>query len=471
MPAADFLDALRAIVGAAYVLTPNADDLAPYANDQRRKYYGKPLAVVKPGSPEEVAAIVKLCAQTHTPIVPQAGNTSLCGASVPDGSGTQLILNVSRMNRVREMDVLNNTMTVEAGCILQHLQQAADAVDRLFPVSLGAEGSCQIGGNLSTNAGGVNVLRYGNTREMVLGLEVVLPSGEIWHGLRALRKDNTGYDLKQLFVGAEGTLGIITAATLKLFPKPKAVQVAFTGLNTTRDVLQFLTHMKSTMGERLTAFEMISAYGIDLVEKQMGHRSPLSQRYPWQVLLEVADSSHADALAAETEEALGSAMEAGLILDAAIAKNETENHKLWALRENITEAQAREGRNIKHDVSIPISKIPEFVEVADAALEAAYPGVRPVNFGHVGDGNLHYNVAHPEAGFTESTWVAEWEKVNNIVHGVVRQFNGSISAEHGIGQLKREEIKHYKSALELQMMRQIKDAFDPLGIMNPGKVL
>ena len=464
-----FLDSLRALVGAPYVLT---DHLEPYVNDWRKKYFGKALAVVKPGSTDEVAQVVKLCAAYGVPIVPQAGNTGLVGGGVPDTSGTALILNVSRLNRVREVDLINNTMTVEAGCILQSLQDVAEENGRLFPLSLASEGSCEIGGNLSTNAGGVQVLRYGNTRDLCLGLEVVLASGEVWHGLRGLRKDNTGYDLKQLFIGAEGTLGIITAATLTLLPKPTAVHTSMVALASPTAALQLLTHMKAHLGDRLTAFELLSDFALSLVEKHLAsHRSPFAARHAWQVLMEVADSGSQASLTAQVEAALGAALEVDLAQDAALAQSENEAKKLWALRENITEAQVHEGRNIKHDISLPISQIAAFIDLADAALAARYPGVRPVNFGHVGDGNLHYNIAHPLTTFTEESWMHEWETVNTIVHDAVKQFNGSISAEHGLGQLKREEIKRYKAPLELDLMRAIKHALDPKGLMNPGKVI
>jgi D-lactate dehydrogenase (cytochrome) len=376
------------------------------------------------------------------------------------------------MGRVLEVDTINNTMTVEAGCILQTLQETAAAHDRLFPLSLAAEGSCRIGGNISTNAGGVQVLRYGNTRELVMGLQVVLPSGELWDGLRGLRKDNTGYDLKHLFIGAEGTLGVITAAVLKLFPAPRATQTAFVALESPQKALALLNHMKGALGDRLTAFELISDFGLSLVTKHFKQlKSPLPETYPWFVLTDVADSRDAAALAEEVEAALGAALEQEIILDCAIAKNDTESRRMWELRENMTESQVHEGRNIKHDVSIPISRMADFIIAADAALEQAYPGVRPISFGHVGDGNLHYNIAHPLLGYTEESWLHEWEKINLIVHDCVATFNGSISAEHGIGQLKREEIKRYKSPIELAVMRQIKAALDPQNIMNPGKVI
>ena len=464
------IEKLTAIVGSDHIIT---SDFAAYANDWRKKYFGKPLAVVKPGTTEEVAAIVKLCAAAGTPIVPQGGNTGLVGGGVPDASGTQVIVNVSRMNRVLEVDIINNTMTVEAGCILHNLQEIAAEHKRLFPLSLAAEGSCEIGGNIATNAGGVQVLRYGNTRELVLGLEVVLPSGEIWNGLRGLRKDNTGYDLKHLFIGAEGTLGIITKAVVKLFPAPAATQTAFIGLASPAKALDLLTHMKGALGERITAFELISHFSLDVLTRFSAQlKSPLPDPHAWYVLTDIADSRDAAALAEDVEVALASAFEMELINDAALAKNEGEAKRMWDLRETLPEAQSVDGRNIKHDVSLPISAIADFIHVVDAALEAAYPGVRPVNFGHVGDGNLHYNITRPLKGYTEDEWMTrESETVNRIVHDCVHRFNGSISAEHGLGQLKREEIKRYKSAIELGVMRQIKAALDPRGIMNPGKVI
>ena len=459
------LDRLRNIAGDANVIT---SDFAPYANDWRKKYFGKPLMVVKPANTAEVAAIVKLCAETRTPIIPQAGNTSLVGGSTPDESGTELILNVSRMNKVIEVDVVNNTMTVEAGCILQTLQETAAAHDRLFPLSLAAEGSCEIGGNISTNAGGVQVLRYGNTRELVMGLEVVLPSGEIWSGLKGLRKDNTGYDLKQLFIGAEGTLGIITRAVVKLFPAPKSASTVLVAVESPRKALALLTHMRSHLGERLTAFELMSARCVEIVLQVFpAYRSPFGAPHPWYVLLEATDAQAGDALNAAMENALEAALGADLLMDAALAKNESEARALWDIREHLPEAQAR---NIKHDISVPISRIAEFIDIADAALEKNWPGVRPYTFGHLGDGNLHYNIAEPP-GITVDAWLNEWEQVSTLIHNCVHQFGGSISAEHGLGRLKRDEIRRFKSPVEMALMELIKNAMDPLNIMNPGRVL
>jgi D-lactate dehydrogenase (cytochrome) len=467
---AGVLQRAAAIVGNTHLLT-TAADLAPYVVDWRKRYVGNPLAVAKPATAAETAALVKLCAETHTPIVPQGGNTSLCGASVPDGAGTALVINLSRLSRIRQLDPVNNTITVEAGCVLAAIQQAAQAADRLFPLSLASEGSCEIGGNLSTNAGGVQVLRYGNTRELVLGLEVVLPSGELWEGLRGLRKDNTGYDLKQLFIGAEGTLGIITAAVLKLFPRPRGIAVALAGLDSVERVLQLLAFAQSRAGERLSAFELMSEFAMKLVLKHCpGTQKPFDGDYPQYALLELSDTQSAGVVTPLLESLLADAMEQGIIIDGVIAQSESQAGALWALRENVSEAQGVESKNLKHDISVPISAIGDFVRVTDAALESAYPGARPVTFGHVGDGNLHYNIAHSLSS-NEQAWLGEMKAVQRIVHDSVARFNGSISAEHGLGQTKRDEVLRYKSAIEMDLMRSIKQALDPLGIMNPGKVL
>ncbi len=461
----DLIEQLRAVVGDAHCIT---SDYAAYANDARKKFFGKPLAVVKPRTVEEIAAIVKLCSASGVAIVPQAGNTGLVGGSVPDESGAQVVLNVSRMNQVLDVDVINNTMTVEAGCILQKLQETAAEHDRLFPLSLAAEGSCQIGGNISTNAGGVQVLRYGNTRELVMGLEVVLPSGEIWSALKGLRKDNTGYDLKQLFIGAEGTLGIVTKAVLKLFPAPKSTSTVFIALASPRRALELLTHMRSHLGERLTAFELMSARCVEIVQSVFpAYRAPFAAQHAWYVLLEATDPQPGEALNLSMETALEVAWGADLIEDAAIAKNQSEAQALWNIREHLPEAQAR---NIKHDISVPISRIADFIDAADAALEKHWPGVRPVNFGHLGDGNLHYNIAEPPS-YTVDAWLAEWEKVSTVVHDIVHAFGGSISAEHGLGKLKNIEVRRFKSPVELALMQSIKHTLDPLNIMNPGKVV
>lgn len=466
---APLVQRLAEIAGDAHVLS-EAIAIAPFATDWRKRWFGRALAVVRPGSTDEVARIVKACADNRTAIVPQGGNTGLCGAATPDGSGTQVIVNLSRMNRIRGVDPLNNTLTVEAGCVLANLQRAAEEADRLFPLSLAAEGSCEIGGNLSTNAGGVQVLRYGNTRDLVLGLEVVLPSGEVWHGLRGLRKDNTGYDLKHLFIGAEGTLGIITAAVLKLFPRPRAQATALVALDSPRKALDLLAQMRERCGDRLTAFELMSAICVALVGKHFSVPAPFDRTYPQYVLLELSDTNAGPALGQLAEAALAEALATGLALDAVVAASMAQAKQLWSLRENISEAQAAEGRNIKHDVSLPISRIADFIEATDAALLEAFPGARMVTFGHVGDGNLHYNLAPPKGG-DEDSFMAAQSQANRIVHDSVASFGGSISAEHGIGQYKRAELLRYKSSVELQLMRSLKQALDPLALMNPGKVL
>jgi len=464
------IEGLKAIVGERNVITDD-HGREPFENDWRGQFHGRALAVVKPGNTDEVSRVVQLLAREQIAIVPQGGNTSLCGGSVPDNSGRQVIVNLSRMNRVRGVDPSNNTMTVEAGCVLANIQQAADQHDRLFPLSLGAEGSCEIGGNLSTNAGGTGVLRYGNTRELVLGLEVVLPDGRVWDGLRSLRKDNTGYDLKHLFVGAEGTLGIITAAVLKLFPKPRSQATALVALDSPATALKLLAKLREQVGERVTGFELISRICLDLVFKHIPNtRDPLSAASPWYVLVELSDSTEGRTLDTLLEDALGAAAEGELISDAVIAASDTQRKELWALRENVSEAQKLDGVSIKHDVSVPVSRVPEFIERASAALVAAFPDIRIVAFGHMGDGNVHYNCGKSQAD-DASRFYGESPDVNHIVYKVVADLNGSISAEHGLGVLKVEEIKQYKSELELGLMRAIKRTLDPDGIMNPGKVL
>lgn len=462
------LDELRRRVGPEHVLT---EGLQAHTEDWRGKYHGRALAVVRPADTSQVSAVVKLCAERRVQIVPQGGNTSICGASVPDGSGRQLILSLSRLNRIRELDPANNTITAEAGVILQHLQEAAAQAGRLFPLSLGAEGSCQIGGNISTNAGGVQVLRYGNTRELVLGLEVVMPDGDVLDLLRALRKDNTGYDLKQCFIGAEGTLGIVTAATLKLFPLPASAAVAFAGTANLQNAVALLQHMRARMGERFTAFEVMSGEVVELVHDRFpGTARVLNTPSRWYVLMEASDSAPQEALDAAMEATLGDSLEAGLIDDVAMAQSQAQAAALWQIRENVPEAQQLDGANIKHDIALPISRVPSFVDEVLPALQQSFPGCRPLIFGHLGDGNLHFNVAAP-AGVLIAVWQARTDEVNQVVHDVVVRLKGSISAEHGIGVLKRHELAVYKSPAELRVMWAIKHALDPLGLMNPGKVL
>jgi FAD/FMN-containing dehydrogenase len=463
------LERLRAIVGPRGLVDAGAEE--PFLVDWRGQYRGKALAVVKPASTQEVAQVVALLASQRVAMVPQGGNTSLCGASVPDASGTQVVINLSRMNRGRAVDTDNNTMTVEAGCVLASLQQEAERHDRLFPLSLGAEGSCEIGGNLSTNAGGTAVLRYGNTRELVLGVEVVLPDGRVWDGLRGLRKDNTGYDLKHLFVGAEGTLGIVTAAVLKLFPRPRSRATAFAAVESPAAAVALLGRLRQACGERITGYELIARVCVDLVLAHMpGSRDPLAERHPWYVLIELSDSAEGEGVKRLLQESLEEAAGEGLVRDAALAASEAQRAALWKLREDISEAQKQDGPSIKHDVSVPVSRVPRFIEEADAALAKRFPGIRIVAFGHVGDGNIHYNCGKAERQAAEA-FFGEAPEVNRVVYDIVTSLGGSISAEHGLGALKREEIRRYKGALELELMARIKAALDPHGLMNPGKVL
>jgi len=455
---------LAGIVGHANVLA-EAADLAPYLTDWRGRYKGAACCVVRPGNAAEVAAVVRACAGASAPIVPQGGNTSLCGAATPDAGGRAVVLSLSRLNRIFAVDPQNNTISVEAGCTLAAVQEAARAVDRLFPLALASEGTCQIGGNLSTNAGGVQVLRYGNTRDLALGLEVVLPSGDIWNGLRGLRKDNTGYDLKQLFIGAEGTLGIITAAVLKLFPLPKMQSTCWLNVASPAVAVDLLNRAKTIFDAQLTAFELVSESALGLVLKNIPGAARPTAPSPWYVLAEFSDAAPE-----AVERWLAAELESGQVADGALASSQAQAAKLWALRENISEAQKIEGISIKHDIAVPVSAIPDFLATADAALAQAFPGIRVVAFGHVGDGNLHYNLSKPDAQ-DNSAFIAAQPEVNRIVHDTVHALNGSISAEHGIGQLKREELLRYKSPVEIALMRTIKQALDPRGLMNPGKVV
>jgi FAD/FMN-containing dehydrogenase len=465
----ELLAALSAAVGAAHVLTEG--DLSAWEQDWRKRYRGRALAVVRPGSTAEVAAVVRACAAHGTPLVPQGGNTGLVGGSVPDGSGRQVLLSLTRLNRVRAIDPANLTLTAEAGCILQSIQDTAEAQGLLFPLSLAAEGSCTIGGNLASNAGGTQVLRYGNARELCLGLEVVTAQGEVWDGLAGLRKDNTGYDLRDLYIGSEGTLGIITAATLKLYPQPAAVMTALATVPSMEQAVALLQLAQARLGPGLTGFEVMNGFSLDLVRK---HFPQLRQPLPpsdWTVLLEQSDTE-SDAHARQLFEGLlEAALEAEVITDAAVAETLEQSHAMWHLRESIPLAQAEEGLNIKHDISLPVSRIPTFVASTDAALAARWPGLRLVDFGHLGDGNLHYNVQAP-AGQSAAEFLRDHEHaVNTVVYDAVTAHGGSISAEHGIGELKRDELVERKSPVAMGLMRAIKGALDPKGLMNPGRML
>ncbi|MBI4740490.1 MAG: FAD-binding oxidoreductase [Betaproteobacteria bacterium] len=471
----DLIEQLGALVGAANVISADGE-MAPCLTDWRGRYRGAARCVVRPADVGELAAVVRVCAQAGIPIVPQGGNTGLCGGATPDTSGDAVVVGVARLNRIRAIDPANNTITVEAGCLLASVQAAAAQAGRLFPLSLASEGSCQIGGNLSTNAGGVHVLRYGNTRELALGLEAVLPDGAVWDGLRGLRKDNTGYDLKHLFIGAEGTLGIITAAVLKLFPPPRASATAWLALASPAAAVALLGDLQAAFGPALTACELVSGVALGIVVKHVpGARPPLADS-PWHLLVELSggggayEMGEARDLRGALQAFLGAALERGTIADAALAHNLEQAKRLWALRENIGAAQKIEGLSIKHDVSLPISRIPEFLERAGSALERAFPEIRIVAFGHIGDGNLHYNQSKSRAG-ANGAFIAAQPAANRIVYDLVHELGGSISAEHGIGQLKRDELPHYKSPVEMDMMRAVKRALDPRGLMNPGKVL
>ena len=460
----ELIQRLASIVGAGQVLHEPAD-LAPYVHDWRGRYHGAAQCVVRPGSTQEVAAVVRVCAEAGVPIVPQGGNTSLCGASTPDASGQAVVLSLGRMQQIAAVDGQNNTILVEAGCTLAAVQAAARAADRLFPLALASEGTCQIGGNLSTNAGGVQVLRYGNTRELTLGLEVVLANGEIWNGLRGLRKDNTGYDLKHLFIGAEGTLGIITRAVLKLFPLPKRQVTCWLNVASPAAAVDLLNRAKTTFDAQLTAFELISETALGLVLRHIPQMQRPGGMSPWYVLAEFSEAAPA-----AVEQWLAERLATGEVSDGVLAQSEAQAQRLWALRENISEAQKIEGISIKHDIAVPVSRLADFLAQADALLAQAFPGIRVVAFGHVGDGNLHYNLSKPNADANQAL-LSRQAEVNGLVHDLVHALNGSISAEHGIGQLKREEILRYKSPVEMALMRSIKQALDPNGLMNPGKII
>ncbi|HSI56957.1 MAG TPA: FAD-binding oxidoreductase [Ideonella sp.] len=467
---AGLLAALREALGPSGLLTEAADQ-ARYLQDWRGNFPGRALAVALPASTAEVSAVVKLCAAAGVAIVPQGGNTGLVGGSVPDASGRELVLSLQRLNRVREVDPLCNAITVEAGCILQTVQEEAARHGRLFPLALGAQGSAMIGGNLSTNAGGEQVLRYGNARDLALGLEVVLPDGRVLDALSPLRKDNTGYDLKQLFIGAEGTLGIITAASLKLYPLPSAQATAWLAVPDPQAAVSVLARLRDALGDRVTAFEIMGRGVLDLVLRHFaGTRDPLPGAAAWQVLTDISDSGSLEELNPKLEAALGALMEDGLVLDAAVAASGAQREAMWQLRNHIPEAQRLEGPSIKHDVSMPITRIPEFIARAAPLLESAVPGIRVMCFGHVGDGNLHFNQSAPlQMGAAD--FKPCFERVHQIVHGLAVELRGSISAEHGIGRLKQDDFVRFKNPLAIELMQRVKQALDPMNLMNPGRLL
>jgi len=467
---ANALTAIRALLGPAGIVD-DPDEMAPYCRSWRDNFEGWVPLVAKPETVAQVAEVVRLCAEAGLAVVPQGGNTGLTGGGQPHDDGSEIIVSLSRMNTIRSVDPTNDTMTVEAGCVLQTIHDAASGVDRLFPLSLASEGSCQIGGNLSTNAGGIQVLRYGSAKSLVLGLEVVLPDGRIWHGLKALRKDNAGYDLKQLFLGTEGTLGIITAAVIKLFPKPTDHATAFVGVSDPNTALQLLMRAKAAFGEAVTSFELIQRRGVELAAKKLeGVTDPLDQAYPWYILIELTGQSAPGTLLEGMESYLSDALEAGLVADATIANSNAQTAQLWRMREGLAEAQNTDGVSIKHDISVPVASIPEFLSRAGAALLEAYPTVRLLAFGHVGDGNLHFNPAQP-TDWDADAYSAERGNINRIVHDIVVSLGGSISAEHGIGRLRSAELAHYADPVALDLMRTLKHAIDPNNMLNPGKVI
>ncbi|MEM7462796.1 MAG: FAD-binding oxidoreductase [Pseudomonadota bacterium] len=470
MPDAALIERFIDITGRPNVLTVE-DDLTHYVEENRFIYVGKTELVLKPNSTEQVSQILTLANETNTPVVPQGGHTGHAGGGVPDESGEQIIVSLERMNKIRDIDTAGNTLTAEAGVILQTIQETADANDRLFPLSIGSQASCQIGGNISSNAGGTGVLAYGNTRELVLGLEAVLPNGEIWNGLRRLKKDNTGYSLKNLFIGAEGTLGVVTAAVLKLFPKPKGQNVVWVALESPNDALSLLNLAQGMAGAALTGFELIHRTPLEYVLRNIpGSRDPMEEPHEWYVLAEISSGRSADDADALTEAIFTEALDRGLAKDAVMAQSGAQRDAFWKLREDMGPAQIPEGGSIKHDISVPVHAIPDFVARASEIVLDEIADARICAFGHMGDGNLHYNVSQPAGGDREA-FLEHRQSINDKVHALVVEMDGSISAEHGIGRLKRESMAKVKSQTEMEMMRAVKNAFDPKGIMNPGKVL
>ena len=470
IPSPDLLARFTAIVGAPNAVTDPSGQ-APYLVESRGLYKGTTPVVLKPGTVGEVSAIMKLASETGVAIVPQGGNTGHVAGQIPRPGAGDVVLSLERLNRIRDIDPIGNVIVADAGCILADIQAAADDHNRLFPLSLGSEGSCRIGGNLSTNAGGTAVLAYGNMRQLCLGLEVVLPTGEIWDGLRRLKKDNTGYDLRDLFIGAEGTLGVITGAVLKLFPKPLGHQVAFAGLGSVEDALALFDKASSLCGPALTGFELMPRLGVEFTSRHIpGVRDPLETKHAWYALIDVSTSDSAESAERMMQALLEEEIAAGLVENAVVATSEAQRKALWHMRESMSPAQKPEGGSIKHDVSVPVSSIPAFIAEADAAVMKAIPGARICAFGHMGDGNIHYNISQP-VGADKDAFIDRWREINEIVHGIVLRYQGSISAEHGIGQLKRDELARVRPAIEIELMQRIKHAFDPAGIMNPDKVL
>jgi FAD/FMN-containing dehydrogenase len=468
-PAPKTLERFATIVGRDNaIFEPHA--MQPYLREWRDRWFGKAAAVLRPGSVEEVSKILAAAHETETAIVTQGGNTGLVGGQIPSDTGEEVVLSLTRLNRVRDIDAANNTITAEAGATLKSVQDAAEHAQRLFPLSLGAEGSCTIGGNLATNAGGVGVLAYGNARALALGLEVVLADGRIWNGLRALRKDNTGYDLKDIFIGSEGTLGVITAAVLSLFPRPSDRATALVAVTDVKAAVDLLDIAGRVSGGRVTALELLPERGMEFITRHSALRRPLSSEAPWYVLIEISGFAETGRLAEALEQSLGEALEKGVVKDAVVARSQAQAQELWAIREALPLVQKPEGGSIKHDISLPMSKLAEFMSEAADVVERLVPGARPVPFGHIGDGNIHYNISQP-VGADKQGFLARWDEVSAAVFELVGRLGGSISAEHGIGRLKRDVMPLIKSPAELELMKGLKRLFDPKGILNPGKVL
>ncbi|MGI9407991.1 MAG: FAD-binding oxidoreductase [Hyphomicrobiaceae bacterium] len=466
----DQLARFTAIVGEKYALTA-PEDQAAHLVERRGLYQGATPLVLKPGSTSEISRIMTLATELKQPVVPQGGNTGLVGGQIPFEQGSEIVLSLSRLDEIRSVDAVGNTLIAEAGVTLAAIQEQAELNNRLFPLSLASEGTCQIGGNLATNAGGMQVLAFGNARDLCLGLEVVLADGRIWNGLRTLRKDNTGYDMRDLFIGSEGTLGIITAASLKLFPKPAELATAFVGLAELDQVALFFLKTQETAANALTRFELMPRLGIDLVLRHAeGSRDPLDKPHPWYVLLEISGHSSDNRANQQMMHVLEAAMDEGTINDAAVATSAAQESEFWSLRERLSDVQGLEGGSIKNDIAVPVADVPGFIRTAGARIEKLVPGARPVPFGHFGDGNIHYNISQP-VGMAKEEYLARWDDVTEAVNEVVLGFNGTVSAEHGIGRMKQHLMPKIKSPVELAMMRTIKQAFDPLGILNPGKIL
>jgi FAD/FMN-containing dehydrogenase len=469
-PSPGVLDRFAAIVGDRHAIRDPADK-APYEREWRDHYVGKAALVLKPASTAEVVAIVKLAGETGTALVPQGGNTGLTGAQTPHETGHEIVVSMTRMDRIRDIDPVSNTLVAEAGCVLQRVQEAADEVDRLFPMFIGSQGSCTIGGNLSTNAGGINVLAYGNMRDLVLGLEVVLPDGRVWNGLRRLKKDNTGYDLRHLFMGAEGTLGIVTAAVLKLYPRPLEQVTVFAALPSPDAALALMAALQTRAAGTLTSFELLPRIALDIsLAFDSTARDPVATVAPWYALFEVA-AMHEGAARTSVEAVLADAFDDGTVIDATIADSQAQRNTFWRMRETVSDAQKPLGGSIKHDVSVPVALVPRFLDEAIPVCRAMIPDCRPVAFGHMGDGNIHFNISQPAQGLSRDDFMARYGEINDAVHAIVMRLGGSISAEHGIGRLKRHLLPEVKDPVELDLMRKLKALLDPDGLFNPGKVL